>query len=606
MTVFSRRVKSDHTPEPGDPSQPLSGPDWKATAGAALLTLGVYLAAHGGGFSNFFRINEDVRQQVYWMQRWLDPGLYPDHWLTEYARQYTSWGVRALYRAGALFLHPFWFGKVVAGLLFTILGGTLFAVGRTLRDRRLAWGLLGTFWLMPVFLHNIAGGLARAFAAPLLALFLLSWMGRRARLMGLILVLEALLIPYVFLLCGTALVLGRLGGVIGFTPPPPFLNRTRHWVLLLASGVLVFAFNRSMEAAGFGPLASLEQMFGHAEYTALGRYHVVPAPSVLYEILCRPLESIAPFEECGAYGGILGVIGIAALLFHGGRRADWRVPRGRAQALGSLALASLLLFFAARILLVELFIPSRYLEYSVALGWCLVLAICSTALWRRGFGRTGGPLLVAACAVLGTMRLHNQGLCDYSGYRPVYEAVQELPRDVLIAGHPFLMDNVQTFGGRKAFLTYELSHPWSVGLWARQKPMLEEFFGAYYAADPRIVEAFCLEYGVDYMLVQERDFTPGFLKRSRAFIPWHKAVDLPLGLNGFFARLGPHWRVEVRAGGKGLPSDHPFFSPFDELIAQAASHGEFVLLQDRLPGVQIMEGVKLLDMQAFSTPEKRR
>lgn len=149
-------------------------------------------------------------------------------------------------------------------------------------------------------------------------------------------------------------------------------------------------------------------------------------------------------------------------------------------------------------------------------------------------------------------------------------------------------------------------YPWSVGLWARQKPMLEEFFWVYYAADPEVVEAFCLEYGVDYMLVQERDFTPGFLKRSRAFIPWHQAVDLPLGLNGFFARLGPHWRVEVRAGGKGLPSDHPFFSPFDELIAQAASHGEFALLQDRFAGVQMMEGVKLLDMRAFSTPERRR
>jgi hypothetical protein len=136
--------------------------------------------------------------------------------------------------------------------------------------------------------------------------------------------------------------------------------------------------------------------------------------------------------------------------------------------------------------------------------------------------------------------------------------------------------------------------------------MLEDLFRAYYAADPQTVEVFCRKHGVDYMLVEARDFTPGFLTRSKLFVPWYEAVNLPSELRSFFGEVGPHWRVKVRAGGGGHPSDHPFFAPFDELIAQTAGHGDFILLRDHFPAVRITEGVKLLDMRAFSRPQERR
>jgi hypothetical protein len=100
----------------------------------------------------------------------------------------------------------------VAGLLFVALAALLFVMGRRLRDARLGWTMVLVFWQMPFFLDALSGGLARAFAAPLLALFLYAWIARRPLLVAAALVAQSLLIPYVFVLCATAWMLGALIG----------------------------------------------------------------------------------------------------------------------------------------------------------------------------------------------------------------------------------------------------------------------------------------------------------------------------------------------------------------------------------------------------------
>ncbi len=39
-------------------------------------TLAVYLVAHWHTLTNPYVLNDDVRQQIFWMQQWLDPELY--------------------------------------------------------------------------------------------------------------------------------------------------------------------------------------------------------------------------------------------------------------------------------------------------------------------------------------------------------------------------------------------------------------------------------------------------------------------------------------------------------------------------------------------------
>src|SRR5208337_393535 len=80
----------------------------------------VYMIAHWQGFRSPFVINDDVRQQIFWMQQWREPNLYPNDLLAGYARDYVSWGVIAIYRAASVFMDPLQFTKVLTGILFVL------------------------------------------------------------------------------------------------------------------------------------------------------------------------------------------------------------------------------------------------------------------------------------------------------------------------------------------------------------------------------------------------------------------------------------------------------------------------------------------------------
>ncbi|HZE20762.1 MAG TPA: hypothetical protein VE082_01800, partial [Desulfobaccales bacterium] len=63
----------------------------------ALISGLIFVWAHFQGLTNPFIINDDVRQQIYWMQQWQDPSLFRGDFLTAYARHYVPWGVKAFY-----------------------------------------------------------------------------------------------------------------------------------------------------------------------------------------------------------------------------------------------------------------------------------------------------------------------------------------------------------------------------------------------------------------------------------------------------------------------------------------------------------------------------
>ena len=168
---------------------------------AFALTALLGLSAQWPGLINPLVVNDDVRQQLFWMRRWIDPALYPPDPLGDYARCYVPWGVQGLYRLAALVLDPLYCSKLLAVALLALLGGLIFLTARKLKDESFAWLALAGFWLMPAFLENISGGLARAFAAPLLALFLYAQLARSRPLATLALWAQALFIPYILPIC---------------------------------------------------------------------------------------------------------------------------------------------------------------------------------------------------------------------------------------------------------------------------------------------------------------------------------------------------------------------------------------------------------------------
>jgi hypothetical protein len=67
----------------------------------ALISGLIFVVAHFQALTNPLIINDDVRQQLYWMQQWQDPALFRGDFLTGYARHYVPWGVKGLYWAAS-------------------------------------------------------------------------------------------------------------------------------------------------------------------------------------------------------------------------------------------------------------------------------------------------------------------------------------------------------------------------------------------------------------------------------------------------------------------------------------------------------------------------
>jgi hypothetical protein len=549
----------------------------------ALMSGVIFVLAHFPALTNPYIINDDVRQQIYWMQQWQDPALFVSDFLTGYARQYVPRGVKALYWVASWGVPPLYFAKILPGILFICLAVCLFKIGTGLAERRLGWMMVAVYWLMPFFLDNLAGGLARAFAAPLLALFWLGWQEERPGVMGTALLLQALFIPYIFMISAPAVLLAWLLARFGKDSPPPFPASAAHFMILGLGAALVFVMNLQFGADGYGPLIWAREMVHHPEFYAHGRYRILPEPSLLWELV-SPWEFIPPFREWGLVAGGLVCVALLALVAVGAGRRDWRSLWQRLKPAWYLGLASLVLYFLARLFLLQLFVPDRYLIYTLNLFYCLFMALgLQAALQVERWPRYMAVLALVAAASLGAWRLEGVGLKDYSAYRALYSALASTPKDVLFAGHPNLMDTIPTFARRRAFATYELAHPWSRGYWARLNPCLHDLFQAYYAEDPQAVVGFCRKYGIAFLIVDDRHFSPAFLKGGNFLFPY----DRPY-VPGTSRGLADLDRV-------------PFFAPFDAQIKQiTADRHNFALLSNpKFISLPIDQHIRVIDMRPW-------
>ena len=291
--------------------------------------------------------------------------------------------------------------------------------------------------------------------------------------MALVLLATALYIPYMAILCAGLRLSGKPGPAGQATPPGPIS------VPGLASGViglaafLVWSMNHDLDAAGFGPLATGQMLTG-PEFSAAGRLDLYPLPNPFFDLVYWPVESIGLFLELGLVAGLVSLALALPVLVAGWRRAPWADLAARSRPLAALLAGSLLLYLAARVFALALFVPDRYVSYSINLLYALVLAVgLRYGLGRRwASGRVGGWLLVLLGGVCGAWRLYGVGLYDYRSEAPLYAAVAALPKDALLAGNPELLDNVLTFGRRNVLASFELAHPWSLGYWRRYAPRL--------------------------------------------------------------------------------------------------------------------------------------
>ncbi|MBU1565900.1 MAG: hypothetical protein KJ630_09765 [Proteobacteria bacterium] len=517
------------------------------------VTLLVYCFAHWQGICSSYVINDDVRQQIYWMQEWQDPGLFKGHYLTEYAKQYVPWGVQAIYWAASHYINPVQFSKILTAILFTVTAGLLFVLASELWDELTGILTVCMFYYFGFFLGAISGGLSRGFVFPLLILYLIFLSRGKTKSGGVVLMVQSLFNPYLFVLCllthGLFLVHNqhfRQAIRSAALPTPNSINQKRsmgtsgfllsQYFPPVLGMIFLFAKYQIFQDPRFGSIVSNAEMIGHIEYTVAGRYEMIPVSSLFFECI-RPFLQDLPVGLQSISAASAGVSIFIILIISGwnGQRIISQIRKLKIYFY--LLIASVVLYVLARIFLLKLFIPSRYLEFSLTVFYCLLAGILVRSAVDSIRSDRYRTVLIVLLICLGAFRLKGVALYDYGGQATLYKFFQSTSRESNIAGHPYLMDNIMTFSQRKVFVSYELSHPWYGKYWSIIKPMTYDFFNAYYSESPNEIREFCRKYAINYFVVRESDFTNKMPESTAYFQPFGSHIRKLLEKNTSFAVL---------------------------------------------------------------------
>ncbi len=488
------------------------------------ITFLVFLFAHWDAINSPYVINDDVRQQIYWMQSWQDPELYQDHYLTDYSRQYVPLGVKGIYRVASYLVNPVQFSKVLTGLLFLTTAGLVYALAVRLGGRLTGVVTVGVFYFGP-FLGAMSGGLSRGFVFPLLLLYLFFLARNDSKRAAIVLMIQPLFNPYLFVLClGThCLFLTHTWWKMRFVKRgdmsqpeekhllaendnPSSVGRLLLFQLPVVVGVLlIVAIYQIFNVADFGELVSKTDMFGKIEYSAAGRVEIFPVPSIFVELI-RPFIVYLPKGIPGIAAYVAGVAFFIALVVLGWQKGNKYRNVKQLHILFYLAIASVCLYCIAYLVMLELFLPRRYLEYSLAVIYCLLAGLFVSSAIESLVAGQKRMLLGLVLVVLAAIKLQGAGIYDYRDQTSLYRFFLSTPKNSMVAGHPELMDNVMTFSKRKGFVTFELSHTWYDQYWLTLKKWTNDFIYAYYSEDPEQIKQFCRTYQIDYVVVRESDF----------------------------------------------------------------------------------------------------
>ena len=134
------------------------------------------------------------------MQQFRDGGLFKDDLLTEYAKFIQPWGFYFLYYILSFIIDPINISKILPVILLTISSLYLFKLVKHITNNYIGFLAALTFMATPIFLDSMVGGNPRSFGYPLLIIFLYYLIKNDYPKSSIILILQCLFYPIVFLL----------------------------------------------------------------------------------------------------------------------------------------------------------------------------------------------------------------------------------------------------------------------------------------------------------------------------------------------------------------------------------------------------------------------
>jgi hypothetical protein len=492
-------------------------------------------------FISNYVVQDDARVHVFWMQRFLEPKLFPHDVIADYFQSVAPFGYAALYRlmsgAGA---DPLLVSKLLPLVLGLVTSAYCFGVCMRMFHVPSA-GFLATLllnqnlWMK----DDLVSATPRAFVYPLLLAFLYYLLGESSLPCVLAIALQGLFYPQVVFVSVGILILclfryenGRLS-----------LPKARREYLLCATG-LVVALLVLLPYAGhsseFGPVITGSDARELPEFSPTGRTRFFLEGSWSFW-LCGERSGVLPIEWCLSPlkpPQIFAGLALPILLLFPSRFPLVRKITDGIGLLPRIVLVSLGMFFLAHALLFKLHLPSRYTQHSLrvvmalAAGIALIVALDAVFSWSGHGGKVGVRgrefLALGTAALLGTGLVLYPIFLSLSNYRfpltayvvgseaRLYEFFAQQPRDIVIASLAEETNNLPTFSRRSILVGRKYAIPFHVGYYRQVRQRTADLLRAQYSDDLAEARDLIQTYGVNFWLLHRAAFMPEYVEGN----PW--------------------------------------------------------------------------------------
>ena len=511
-------------------------------------------------FSGEYIVQDDARQHIFWMHRFLDPELFPDDLIADYFQSVAPWGYKTFYWLfSQVGIDPIFLNKLLPLGLSLVTAAYCFGLCIEILPIPFA-GFISSVLLSQNlwFQDDIASGTPRAFLYPLF-LAVLYYLLRKSLLPFLVAIaLLGLFYPQYVIL--TALIL--IIRIFNWEKSQFCLSKNPQDYLFSGLGLgvslLVILFY-ALNSSNYAPVITASQGKVLPEFGAAGR-SVFFLQNHWNFLLFGSRSGILPKKLFLPYILIVGLFLPILLKKEEGktytlnRRINLPIQlpllkkiTPNIKLLSQILLAGVALFVIAHLLLFKLHLPSRYTNHTfrivLTIATAIVLCITLDALFnwinKQQLIENKRILELIIIGLLLIFLIGNISLCKnclypnyHKGQSPeIYEFFAQKPKNILIASLSKEVNYIPIFSQRSVLFAWEYAIPYHLGYYSQIKKRATEFIFAQYHSDIQWMENFINTYGIDFLILDREAFMPEYVIKNRWLRQWYFQIGNQIKIN---------------------------------------------------------------------------
>ncbi|ELS02873.1 hypothetical protein Xen7305DRAFT_00025910 [Xenococcus sp. PCC 7305] len=503
-----------------------------------------YLALREG-FSSAWIVQDDARQHVFWMLRYLDPQLFPNDLIADYFQSVAPVGYTSLYKlAATVGIHPLVFNKLLPPVIGLIASWYGFLFCKQILPLPLGCFITSVLLNQALWMKDdMISGTPRAFVYPFLLAFLYYLAKRSLIPCAIAIALLGLFYPQCVFLASGMLVLQ----LFTWQGMGPRLIRDRQNYYFCGVGLavaFVVMLPYALHVSEFGPTITRAEALALPDFYDKGRAKFFKAHFWDY-IFGGGRSGLFPRSLYSPETVRLGFLFPILMNFQGKFPVLKQLTK-QVKLLLHLIIVSVVMFALAHAVLFKLHLPSRYTGYSFRIILVIAAGIVLTAildvLWRElqrvtpgnamNIWIIGKKLLVGLLGLaIAIAILFYPGLEENfpnTQYRTgsataLYEFFQQQPKDIMIASLVREADNLPTFSQRSVLVSGEYAIPYHMGYYRLFRQRAVDLITAQYSSDIELVREFVRQYKISFWLLESASFNPDAVHGNK-WLRQHKPV----------------------------------------------------------------------------------